>query len=149
MSVDITVSERPSLLDVVKVFDDIRQVDKDEWYAGSGSDDFISLTCGAIDHCPYVRMAMINGTPALFWGAYKGNLWLFATNQAVRYSKSLHKALLPEIAKLQAEFGDLEAYSDIRNPVHHRWLEWLGFKKGNTITRPLTNHKFIHYTLKD
>lgn len=144
--VTVNIVSAPTTEQLEGIFSDVRVADRNEWYAGSGSYAFESQVGLALRECPYTKMATIDGRPEVVWGAWKGILWMFATNRAVRYAKTLHKALLPELDILQDQFDTLEAYPSVKNLVHIRWLEWLGFElTENGTTGPL-GHKFYHYT---
>ncbi len=38
-----------------------------------------------------------------------------------------------------------QCYSDVRNPVHHRWLNWMGFERIATVPWGPYNMPFHHY----
>ncbi|MBK1871573.1 hypothetical protein [Taklimakanibacter albus] len=54
-------------------------------------------------------------------------MWLIATTLAHDRVFALHRVINPELGKLHDRYPKLVAVSDCRNPVHHKWLDWLGF----------------------
>lgn len=130
---------KPTTGDLRRVLPDVRQADMEEWYAGTGQ-LFHFSALQAILSKGFRKVALEDGLPLCFWGAdavpgedRKGVVWMFATNHAkVRWLR-LNKVLRPNLEDLHEEFGELSAYADCRNVVHHKWLLWLGFERREVV----------------
>jgi hypothetical protein len=63
------------------------------------------------------------------WDGLRGVGWAVATNAAADHAFTLHMELGHHIKHIMDRGDVVECFSDARNVVHHRWMEWLGFKK--------------------
>ena len=140
----------PKTGDLRKVLHDIRRADMEEWYAGTGQ-LFQFSALQAILGKDFKRVALKDDVPLCFWGASaapgegRGMIWLFATNSAKNSWLRLNRVLRPNLDDLHSEFGDLSAYADVRNVVHHKWLLWLGFVERETVNLGPLNMPFKHF----
>lgn len=121
----------PLTLDLVRqAAPDLRYADLREWLAGVGMGPVVALEHG----WTYGRAALDEeGQVLCFWGAEPdGSVWLAACNRAVPRARSIHRLLkeeFKEVLSVATQHGyDMYCMADSRNTLHHRWLEWLGFK---------------------
>lgn len=121
----------PLTLDMVRSADaDLRYADRREWLAGVGAGPVETLAHG----WTYGRAALDeHGDILCFWGAEPdGSVWLAACNRAVPRARAIHRLLqeeFKEVLSVATQNGyPVYCMADSRNTLHHRWLEWLGFK---------------------
>lgn len=123
------------LLDVFAASMDIRAADELECYAAV-LQGVASHTASAWSFMHYKRVALDeDGRLLCAWGVDPagppevGYVWLFATTKAVPRAAAIHRNLKVEMEAIEALYPVLECWADSRNTVHHRWLQWLGFRE--------------------
>lgn len=123
------------LIDVWREAENIRGADQLECLAGTGSPLEVHMAL-VWDYLDYKRVALDEGGRLLCaWGVdcggplRLGNVWLFATERAVPRAAAIHRHLKVEMESIEAMYPVLECWADSRNTVHHRWLQWLGFRE--------------------
>jgi len=134
------------------ILDDIRPADLREWAAGTGSADLQAGLEPVFREGRFARAACDEDGRALcMWGVDgmpdgAGWVWLFATNRAVPQFLPIHRHLRAELEVILSRWPILHAYSDARNSMHHRWLEWLGFEHVEDVHLGPFGLPFKHYT---
>lgn len=56
-----------------------------------------------------------------------GWVWLAATPAAYRVVREMHRHLWDEFERMQGFYDFFYTQSWDGNPLHHKWLEWMGF----------------------
>lgn len=114
---------------------DLRDADIAEVQAFSGRDPEEALRDGlnAISIGGRARVACLpNGIPAAIYGVVPvaprvGAIWMLATNQFHRLHRQFLRECRQEIDDLTEGYRLVFNFTDARNKVHHRWIEWAGF----------------------
>jgi len=134
----------------------LRDEDQEEWrlWAGDTAEGLVAsgwkLPSGAgtltrIGYSP-------EGTPLAVWGVSPvrdqvGWVWLVATPEALPVAHPMHRYLHAEFDVIKGMYPFLQTSSWIRNPVHHRWLRWLGFKQaGRSVGSSPERAIFLNFT---
>lgn len=58
-----------------------------------------------------------------------GWVWLVATPEAIPVARHMHRHLWPQFDEIKAMYPVLVTASWSANMVHHKWLEWLKFRR--------------------
>jgi hypothetical protein len=138
--------------DASKLAQYVRQEDEQEWWA-SGVDDFQHALRNAVMVGNMVRVVVTpEDWPLVMYGCDRiqpystvGLGWMVATTQAVTMALPIHGLLHKEWALYDAEFNAIVAYADVRNRLHHNWMEWLGFRKLNDKPVAHARGQFLEY----
>lgn len=91
------------------------------------------------------------GKALCFWGVGPGEkpevgiAWMVATKEALRRVHSLHRHFKQGIAEMHEAYPTLEAYAYIKNTVHHRWMERVGFACVGQGKTPGTEYYFLKF----
>ena len=143
---EVTIRQ-PTRKDVADAHGKVRAKDIGEWIGGTGITFFDGASAAAdSDQNAYARIAFIGDEPMLCWGVdWGGNIWMWATELAVKHSITLHRELLREVDTMHEMVGTLYAVADSRNTQHHIWLEWLGFTLMHEKPRPPFGMMFRAY----
>lgn len=127
----------------------IRPEDIAEWIAASGQHPEALLPAAFTDGGPHIR-ALLHGDGRCLavWGlnGAAGTVWLIASEEVVHHAwKVNYRVGRKELALMAAQSHTLDAFSHADNLVHHRWLEWLGFR---VVMKGFAGPKddlFLHY----
>lgn len=118
----------------------LRAEDQDEWRAFTGYDApgliargyKLPAGAGTINRFGYDELT---GSPLAVWGVSPipaspgcGWVWLVATPEATRVAIGMHRNLRSELDLLMRDYQRLKTAAWVGNPVHLKWLDWLGFK---------------------
>jgi hypothetical protein len=128
---------------------DMRQEDKEEWAAGGIIDIRHHMWAGIENYGSVNYTVRHEGRPLVIFGAHPYGInaalvWLVATPEATKHVLALHR-LAPEVlAQWDIYWATLHAHSWEHNPLHHKWLEWLGFE----LTWPVPVRGFLDYQRK-
>jgi hypothetical protein len=112
----------------------LRQADKDEIQASSGSDPTGALFLGWRES--EVCYTIVDADqPLAMFGVVRmasnpsiGQVWLLGTEGIKMHSIEFLRKSREWVSRLHEEFPVLYNDIDSRNTVHIRWLQWLGFK---------------------
>jgi hypothetical protein len=119
--------------DAYSVLRDLREADREEWnksvLGGVRSNLAQSITQSAEaytvvrreDDVAQVIFGVVDSKPVQ-------TTWLLGTNEGQRIAGSLSYSLHGFYSDLFFRHPHTRCYSDPGNEVHHRWLQWLGYK---------------------
>lgn len=151
---------RSSLADAEAIYEDARDADYNEWAVGTGEPDNFLNNLRAHIHAsgnaaltldegrvPIVVGGAVPTGLALDDGKFIGSAWLVATNRAQAVASGIVLRHVREMwNRLEAVgYGRLDAWSDLRNEAHHRWMEWAGFKYERTDEFGPLRFPFVYY----
>lgn len=116
-----------------------RPADIREWETALGSDTFETRLRIAIRYpmgISRVARDTASGEVLAAWGAHRlqgapkgvGQLWFVGREASYRRVHGIHHHWAKEIGLLLSRYPILLAYSDSRQPRHHKWLERMGFE---------------------
>lgn len=118
---------------------DVRQADNEEWVAATRKPTLKAL----LDVLYFPEMdvtgAYLDGECVAIWGCHDtpnhfGQVWLIATNRAMRHVHSIHHHWRPTIQRyLGAHPKGLIGWASEANTKHHTWLERMGFVNTGTV----------------
>lgn len=116
----------------------LRQLDAQEWLAGSGIDPVKAFRFSCVHpDTKHLRALTYEGRTVAIWGVSAtetpglGSLWLMAVQfhaPATMKSVAFFNLWKEEIVRLHEGFERLVALADMRNKEHHRWLKTMGFE---------------------
>lgn len=111
---------------------DMRQADEEEWEAADPR-PFRTTLAVALSQ-DLVWYAVAGGFTLAAWGVNQssrssriGDVWLVATNEALRYQHSLHYHWRSGLKEVLAYYPVLHAWAHVKNAKHHEWLRRMGF----------------------
>lgn len=116
-----------------------RQADRREWDTALGSADFETSLKIAIRYprgISRVAVDTVSGEVLAAWGVHRlqgaaegvGQLWFVGRDAAYRRVHGIHHHWAREIGLLLSRYPILIAFSDSRQPRHHKWLERMDFE---------------------
>lgn len=117
--------------DVPFLASDLRRADIAEIKAFSGNtpEEAISTGIGL-----GAKVACLpNGIPAAVFGVGPsaeptlGFVWMVATNQFHKLHRQFLREGREHLDYISRPYGLIMNFTDARNEVHHRWLQWMGF----------------------
>ena len=120
--------------DAERILEYIRQEDLEEWEASvegglvwlpgsiADSTERVCLADAASDD-PLVLFGVIDRGPDL-----PADIWMVASVFGPPRAVAAWHLAIDWIKGFWERWPDVHCWSDARNLVHHRWLEWLGFK---------------------
>ncbi len=127
---------RPAKIDDVSfVAANMRQEDRDECFALSGTNAVQSLFSSYFISNPCMTIVSRHGQPMGMWGVSRicktsGRVWMLGCKNMLDDSRDKYEFLRQsriELKKLHQQFPVLFNYIDARNTVHLRWLKFMGF----------------------
>lgn len=114
----------------------IRKEDIAEWLAAAGKHPEKLLPQAFRKGGPHIRALLHeDGRCLAVWGlnVAQSTVWLIASEEVVRHAWKVNRRLgRKELALMAALRPTFDAFSHADNRLHHRWLEWLGFKLHTT-----------------
>jgi hypothetical protein len=118
--------------DLAPIADNMREADKEE-VAALGYNPLFCLSYSL--ECSNIAYTLIapDGTPAGMLGVVTqpdgwGKVWLLGTDLITQHQRIFLKHCKPVLAHLYEDHPVLFNYVYKNNPVHIKWLRWLGFK---------------------
>lgn len=138
------VAQDATVFTAMAVAEGARVEDVDEWLGGTGRHPvdgmrhalFAAVSLRVVCYQPSSHPEL----PLVLYGVEAtdepgvGNVWLIATDYAPQHAFSMHRLLEPELEAFLALYPTLTAVADQRNKLHHKWMEWLGFRKVGVVT---------------
>jgi hypothetical protein len=111
--------------------DNLRDEDTAELYAASGKANWPVLLRG-MGQSDILKIGYADSVPFVVWGTVPAEtgalIWMVGTNGIVQHSKEFLRRSRALRDELHAAHPLLWNYADVRNTIHHRWLQWLDFK---------------------
>jgi hypothetical protein len=134
---------KPTMDDTIRLYNNIRPEDENEWIAGSGRTDTLTLLAEACvwDETYVIRhkdepLVIAGIIPLKEAGACLG--WMACTVDAPRHALALHYFIGPVFDSVGTRYDRIVCYADKRNKLHHKWMAWVGFDlMGETPYGPL------------
>lgn len=115
-----------------------RVADRREWETAVGSDLETAMMIAVRFPKAISRVALDSETGEVLamWGGHKlqgggpgvGQLWFAGRDVAYKRVHGIHHHWAKEIGDLHKRWPILVAFSDSRQPRHHKWLERMGFQ---------------------
>jgi len=145
---------RPATLeDGVRLLQDVREEDRREWEDATGLPLDLQLMAALSGNSKALTVAHAGlpyGPPLLIWGVdfvskHLGQVWLIATNAAMKSATSLHSIAPEALFLLDAKYPTTVAYADPRNATHLRWLRRMGWREVRTIPTGPTGLPYIQF----
>ena len=134
--------------DIRYLADNLRDEDTAELFAASGKSNWKVLQEG-LSASDIVKVGLFDNVPFVIWGTVPANtgasIWMVGTDGIVQHRREFlrrSKALRDE---LHAAHPLLWNYADVRNTVHHRWLQWLDFKFIRKVNYGYENRPFYEF----
>lgn len=115
--------------------DNLRDADKIEWEALSGSTDILAaIRASAAGSTEYTIAYDPEGNPAAIYGLSKridrsAVIWCVGTDAIVRYPLTFLRQSKKQLRVWARDYPDIDAFWNIihaGNTVHLKWIEWLG-----------------------
>lgn len=97
-----------------------------------GHSDISAAVMQSFERSCFVRVATINGVPAILYGVGKsagetGIPWMLATPAISIFSRAFVRGCRHEVEQMQGMFPKLANMVHHNNKTAMRWLQWLGF----------------------
>ena len=121
--------------DVAIIAGDMREADKAEVWASSHSEPAEALRKGL--YYPGSKtnsICLANGVPVGMYGVVPtpvpglGVIWMLAANRIQTISRQFLRESKERIDEIAQGYSVIYNLTDARNKVHHRWIDWAGFK---------------------
>jgi hypothetical protein len=118
--------------DVPTLAENMREADIAEVKASAGIEPSMALFIGIMEG-ETNTICLPDGTPAGIYGVTPtvtpglGCVWMLATNELRKVHRQFLRESRQGIADLCKDYRAVYNYTDARNKVHHRWIEWAGF----------------------
>lgn len=135
--------------DALDILERVRKVDLEEWEA-SASGGILHLP-NAVKHAAecWCAYRTVTGSPEIIGGVNTGDgdpyAWLIGTDLAERDAWWMLNDTREFWEQLWQRWPTCQCWSDDRNMVHHRWLEWMGFRLLGTEPWGHLGLPFRHY----
>lgn len=117
--------------DAFSVLPDLREADRLEWAASiAGGVDHLYESIAVSKEC-YAVTDVDDGVAHIIFGVVtepEPTVWLLGTNQGQRQAAWLLHGLREFYTEFFSRWPRLVCYSAPGNTVHHRWLQWMGFR---------------------
>lgn len=130
----------------------MRQADRDEVFAASGSTPFEALE-RSLSKSTLARTALVDGVPSVMFGVGDINIlagvgapWLLGTDAVEQNYIAFLRGSVEWRDQLLQRYSVLKNFVDVRNRASIRWLRWLGF----TLSDPMAyrGHEFRLFELR-
>ncbi len=140
---------RTSVLpDISRTVRDLRTADYEEIKA-LGVDPYDALFHGHVHGECYTAVGK-NGIICMFGVVPEGDagrIWLLGTNSVSNNYFGFCRLSKKWLLRLRPRYRMLFNVADARNDLTIRWLQWLGFEFGNTLTLGPAGHQFKEFCL--
>lgn len=124
---------RPSYVgDAITVLSDLREDDRLEWLAScaGGAEENLADSIARSTEC-YTVSDADDLQAHIIWGVVadpEPTVWLLGTNQGQRDCGWILHECRSFVAEFFQRWPHTVCYSAPDNTVHHRWLQWMGFR---------------------
>jgi hypothetical protein len=133
--------------DAIDLAPRLRPEDNAEVLAASGLEPEAGLL-----HCfdnsieCYAIVTETGEVAGLFGVCKQGMVWLLGSEELVQRKTRFLRWSRQIVQRLKLRHGHLWNFVDERNSVHHRWIQWCGFRfTGQAINLKDPNVKFLHF----
>lgn len=121
--------------DAVYLSQRLRVADRAEYTQMTGVAPEVGLPKDVTKSDLAVTLVGQDGTPFGIYGVstwfpdkpHIGAIWLLATDDLERNALAFLRGCRPHLDEMHKRWSVLINYSDARNLLHHKWLEWCGF----------------------
>jgi len=148
--------------DAIDMAPHLRQADRNEIAAHSGARPIDAL-CHGVRMSDRPKVVLYRDKPAAIFGlvslrgvddalgwpkgspALDGAVWLLGTDQVQVFSRQFLRWSRQWLAETSVGYSCVGNMVDLRNYVHVRWIEWLGFKFIDNITYGPEGRTFLRF----
>ena len=126
----------------------LRDADSAELFAASGKSNWKVLQQG-LSASDIVKVGLSDNIPFVIWGTVPTEvgaaIWMVGTDGIVQHSREFQRRSKSLRDDLHAAHPLLWNYADVRNTIHHRWLQWLDFKFIRKVNYGYENRPFYEF----
>lgn len=140
--------------DIAPLAERMRPADRDEVWAAHGHTPEQALQV-SLDASTMAWTGLVDGEPVCMFGVGpisilggRGAPWLLGTDKIERWPRTFLRRCRRCVKAMLTVYPTLENFVDDRNEVSKRWLRWLGFEMGQTVTLP-NGTGFRYFRMED
>lgn len=135
--------------DAISMAPRLRAADRAELLAAGADSPQAALLSGI--EAGHAEVAEDHFGPFMIFGVapsalpWVGSPWMSATPRLLSYRNRFIRESREKVEELQRTYQVLTNYVDERNTLHHRWLQWCGFKFIRRVTLGPFDLPFIQF----
>ena len=140
--------------DALQILGDIREEDVEEWEASVTDGIFWLENCLLQSHEAITLADRASDVPLVIFGCIEvpklpADIWMVASVFGPARASVGWYLAIDWINDFWKRWPDVHCNSDLRNTVHHRWLDWLKFERGPIRQWGVQGKPFIYFRRRE